>query len=103
MRGLEKNRIGRGQTDRKTDIYIYKLASRLLERIGLRADSLKIYGLMQALLKTLTMIYTALLLIKTFDMAKQKYRNIYNLNLNLNNTPNPNCIDNTFHHFDYTD
>ena len=38
MRGLEKVDMKRGQTDR----YIDKLTSRLLERIGLRADSLKI-------------------------------------------------------------
>ena len=38
MRGLEKNRMGRGQTRKQTD----KRTSRLLERIGQRADSLKI-------------------------------------------------------------
>ena len=37
MRGFEKNYMKRGQTN----IYIHKLTSRLYERIGLRADSLK--------------------------------------------------------------
>ena len=40
MRGIEKNRMGRGHTNKQTD----KRTLRLLERIGLRANSLKIVG-----------------------------------------------------------
>ena len=39
MRGLEKNRMGRGQTNTQ---FRDRQTLRLLERIGLRADSLKI-------------------------------------------------------------
>ena len=39
MRGLKKVDMKRGQTER----YVYKLTSQLIERIGLRDDSLKIY------------------------------------------------------------
>ena len=39
MRGLTKNCMGRGQTE--THTHTDKRTSRLLERIGLRADSLK--------------------------------------------------------------
>ena len=42
MRGLEKNCMGRGQRDRYVKKHKYKLTLRLLERIGLKADSLKI-------------------------------------------------------------